>query len=204
MFNEIFVEQNAEESIFELQVKEGNLATCQYYAHYSNGGSPYLYASSLFKNQGTVYTTVSGASGIKDWRGLNNTYNVPVTVGSFDGLELRKYVSDGDDGNYNLITSTAYVKKNRAYSTTYQQNYIVYRLTDVMLMKAEALTALASDDADIRLRQAFNLVQTVNSRSKTIESSNDSIHWVAFSSGIATMEELVLNERLREFSTAAS
>lgn len=200
MFNELYVNQNAEESIFELQVNEGNLAACQYFAHYNNGGSPYLYASSLFQNQGTVYTTITGASGIRDWRGLNNTYNVPVTVGSFDGLEMRKYVSDGTDGNYNLITSTAYVKKNRAYSTAYQQNYIIYRLTDVMLMKAEALTALATADNDIRLRQAFNLVQAVNSRSKTVETSNDSIHWVAFSTGITTMEELVMNERLREFA----
>ncbi len=200
MFSDLFITQNAEESIFELQYNEGKMACCQYLPHYNNGDSPYLYASSLFKNQGTIYTTVSGASGIKDWRGLNYTYNVPVTVGSFDGLEIRKYVSDGKDGQYNLITSTAYLKKNRAYSAAYQQNYIVYRLTDVMLMKAEALTALASDDADIRLRQAFNLVQFVNSRSKTIESSNDSIHWVAFSSGVATMEELVLNERLRELA----
>jgi len=200
MFDKLFVIQNAEESIFELQYNEGNLAACQYFAHYNNGTSPYLYASSLFLNQATVYTTITGAAGIKDWRGLNNTYNVATPVGGFEGLEMRKYVSDGTDGSYNLITSTAYVKKNRPYSTAYQQNYIIYRLTDVMLMKAEALTALATADDDIQLRQAFNLVQTVNSRSKTIESSNDSIHWVAFNSGIAAMEKLVMEERLREFA----
>lgn len=208
MFEELFVTQNAEESIFELQFNgsdynnQGNFALCQYYAHYSNGGAPYLYASSVFKNQGAVYTTISGTAGARDWRGLTYTYNVPVTVGSNDGLELRKYVSNGNErgGNYNSISSTSYATKNRDYNTQYQQNYIVYRLTDVMLMKAEALTALATADDDIRLRQAFNLVQTVNSRSKTIDTSTDSIHWVAFSGGINTMEELVLNERLRELA----
>jgi hypothetical protein len=200
IFEELFVVQNAEESIFELQCNEGNMAACQYFAHYNTNGSPYLYASTLFKNQGTVYTTVTGASGSVDWRGLNNTYNSPVTVGSFDGLELRKYVSDGSDGTYNLITSTAYVKKNRPYSTAYQQNYIVYRLTDVMLMKAEALTAMATADNDIRLRQAFNLVQAVNSRSKTVEASGDSIHWAGFNSGINAIEDLVMQERLRELA----
>ena len=208
MFERLFVNQNAEESIFELQFNgsdynsQGNIAICQYYAHYTNNGSPYLYASSIFANQGTVYTTITGSSGARDWRGLNNTYNTPVTVGSYDGLEIRKYVCNNTEsgGNYNQITSTSYATKNRAYDTQYQQNYIVYRLTDVMLMKAEALTALSADDSDIRLRQAFNLVQTVNSRSKNIESSNDSIHWVAFSTGITAMEELVLSERLRELA----
>ena len=208
MFQELFVEQNAEESIFELQFNgsdynnQGNISMCQYFAHYTSGGAPYLYASSIFANQGTVFTTITGSSGARDWRGLSYTYNTPVTVGSYDGLELRKYVCDNTEtgGNYNSITSTSYAKKNRVYDSKYQQNYIIYRLTDVMLMKAEALTAMAADDSDIRLRQAFNLVQIVNSRSKTIETSNDSIHWVAFSTGITKMEELVLNERLRELA----
>ena len=217
MFNELFVQQNAEESIFELQFNGndyygtvgseknknfGNFSTCQYFAHYANNAAPYLYASSIFTNQGTVYTTLTGSAGVKDWRGLNYTYNTPVTVGSYTGLEIRKYVKDNSEtgGDYSLITSTSYAKKNRGYDVQYQQNYIIYRLTDVMLMKAEALTALAADDEDIKLREAFNMVQAVNSRSKTIETSNDSIHWVAFNTGKTTMEELVLNERLREFA----
>ena len=214
MFEELFIDQNAEESIFELQFhgtdyynsstkrNEGNFALCQYYAHYADRGAPYLYASSIFQNQGIVYTTITGATGARDWRGLNNTYNTPVTVGSYDGLELRKYVADYSEagGNYNVITSTSYATKNRVYDVEYQQNFIIYRLTDIMLMKAEALTALAADDNDIQLRQAFNLVQTVNSRSKNIETSNDSIHWVAFNTGITTMEDLILNERLRELA----
>ena len=207
MFSELFVNQNAEESIFELQYNgndyggEGNISLCKYYAHYNNGGSPYLYASSIFENGKTVYTTVTGSTGNRDWRGLNYTYNNIVTVGSYDGLELRKYVADNDEsgGTYNTITSTRFATKNRAYNERYMQNFIIYRLTDVMLMKAEALTALATADDDIQLRQAFNLVQAVNSRSKNIETSNDSIHWVAFSN-ITAMEELVMNERLRELA----
>jgi hypothetical protein len=69
-----------------------------------------------------------------------------------------------------------------------------------MLMKAEALTAMATADNDIRLRQAFNLVQAVNSRSKTVEASGDSIHWAGFNSGINAIEDLVMQERLRELA----
>mgnify|MGYP002623101165 CR=1 FL=1 len=207
MFEELFIEQNAEESIFELQYNgndynnQGNLSICQYYAHYNNGGAPYLYASSLFTNLGTVYTLSQypGSNKAQDWRGLTYTYNTPVTVGSYDGLELRKYVGDNSDrnGSYNQITSTKYAEKNRAYNVYYQQNFIIYRLTDVMLMKAEALTALAEADDDVRLRQAFNLLQAVNTRSK----DGDSIRWVAYQGiGIDNMESEILAERLRELA----
>jgi len=210
-FTRLYIDQNAEESVFELQYNgsdyyssrnEGNSALCQYYAHYANNAAPYLYASTIFNNQGTVYTTITGAAGARDWRGLNNTYNAKVNVGSNEGLEVRKYVADRSEtgGNYSMITSSSYATKNRAYDVQYQQNFIIYRLTDVMLMKAEALTALAADDSDIKLREAFNLVLAVNSRSKNVETANDSIHWVAFNGGISTMEELVLNERLRELA----
>ena len=216
MFERLFIDMNAEESIFELQFNGldyygtvgseknknfGNFSVCQYYAHYANNAAPYLYASSLFSNQGTVFTTITGAAGARDWRGLSYTYNTPVVVGSYDCLEIRKYVADKTEtgGNYNLITSTSYATKNRSYNVEYEQNYIVYRLTDVMLMKAEALTALSTADDDPQLRLAFNLVQAVNSRSKNIESTSDSIHWVAFSS-LSGMEDLVMNERLREFA----
>ena len=211
-FRDLFVRMNAEESIFELQYNgaqdyynnsakrwEGNFAMCQYFAHYNNGGSPYLYASSLFSNQGSIYT-VSQYPGNKnqDWRGLANTYNLPVSVGTYDGLEIRKYVADSTEvgGNYNVISSVNYATKNRNYNVLYRQNYIVYRLTDVMLMKAEALTALAQDDEDIQLRQAFNLLQVVNSRSR----DGDSIRWTAYQGGITTMEDAILEERLREFA----
>ena len=78
-------------------------------------------------------------------------------------------------------------------------NYIIYRLSDIMLMKAEALTALASDDADAsRLHAAFDLVKTVNLRSKQTES--DSLKWNTYSDGKSTMENLILAERLRELA----
>ena len=78
------------------------------------------------------------------------------------------------------------------------QNYIFYRLTDVMLMKAEAQVQLAVDDDDIRLRQAFNLVQAVNNRS--LYSGNlasDSLKFNYYKTRV-DLEPLVMTERLRE------
>jgi len=136
-----------------------------------------------------------------------STYNEDKTVGDFTGVEIRKYVSD----NRNYMPSTTEASpetKTRAYNATgYHQNYIVYRLTDVMLMKAEALTGLAmlssvGDDAEAGsgnmelLESAFDMVRIVNARS--LENESDSLKWTAKYQTTAAMEELVLNERLRE------
>ena len=91
--------------------------------------------------------------------------------------------------------------------------WIVYRLTDVMLMKAEALTMkakemgseLAGDTLvarDALIEQAFVLVQAVNKRAKGYDvygASVDTIPYAAYKGNPLQMEELVLKERRREF-----
>ena len=215
-FRDLFVYQNAEESILEMQINTNSRkqALCQYYNRINSGNaSPYLYASNIFKfgAEGQVFTEPVTT----DWRGLMNTYNTDKSVGDFTGLEIRKYVSDSR--NIYNSTATTIEAKTRAYNSTgYHQNYIVYRLTDVMLMKAEALTGLAqlsapaaSESADAaetattdaeatlsQLHEAFNLVRIVNARS--LENQSDSLRWVTKYQTVDAMENLVLNERLRE------
>lgn len=91
--------------------------------------------------------------------------------------------------------------QKRDDSRTYDrfaQNYIFYRLADVMLMKAEAQVQLAETDDDIRLRQAFNLVQAVNNRSLYSGSlASDSLKFNYYKTRVA-IEPLILTERLRE------
>jgi hypothetical protein len=215
-FRDLFVYQNAEESILEMQINTNSRkqALCQYYNRINSGNaSPYLYASNIFKfgAEGQVFTEPVTT----DWRGLMNTYNTDKSVGDFTGLEIRKYVSDSR--NIYISTASTIEAKTRAYNSTgYHQNYIVYRLTDVMLMKAEALTGLAqlsapaaSESADAaetattdaeatlsQLHEAFNLVRIVNARS--LENQSDSLRWVTKYQTVDAMENLVLNERLRE------
>jgi hypothetical protein len=76
-------------------------------------------------------------------------------------------------------------------------NWVVYRLTDVMLMKAEALVETAANDSDaVTLQQAFQLVQAVNQRSMATGAA-DTLKWDDFKSK-SDMELLVLAERERE------
>ncbi len=199
-FYDIFVNKNAEESIFELQFQNGtngNAGTAQYFNHNDgkDGSVPFLYASSIFKYGGEVYTSGSTQA---DYRAMNYTYTnnggTTVTVGDFDGLRIRKYVASESYLNVPSQVGTA-----PGYNSTLDMDYIIYRLSDIMLMKAEALTALASDDADAsHLHAAFNLVKVVNLRSKQTES--DSLKWNTYSDGKSTMENLILAERLRELA----
>ena len=78
------------------------------------------------------------------------------------------------------------------------QNWIVYRLTDVMLMQAEALVQLAASDTDSKLGQAFNIVQTVYTRSIEPGTTFAVGDTLAATTGKEAMEQLVLDERLRE------
>jgi len=103
----------------------------------------------------------------------------------------------------------------------YEQNYIIYRLADVMLMRAEAQTELmkdtpenASDDEKTALaaenqallQQAFNMVQAVNTRALYVDNQKDSIKWNNTSNSSLSfsrltknqMELIVMQERLRE------
>lgn len=218
MFNEMFMHQNGNESIFELQYDgsaNGNTGVCKYFNHYNNSANavPYLYASSIMGYQKEVFRSSTD----NDWRGRFYTYSESKTAGEFEALEVRKYVT-----NTTYITSIipttleSKQREGRAYSDQYQQNYIIYRLTDVMLMKAEALNSLAlmldptatdgegEVDGSVReqinqyVSDAFELVLAVNSRSNA-DSETNPIKPATYSTP-ALMEELILAERLRELA----
>jgi len=88
-------------------------------------------------------------------------------------------------------------------STSYPNpsNWIVYRLSDMMLMKAEAISQLYSDEDN--LKEAFQLVRSIFKRSNPYAyenkpASTDSLSFESFNSQEA-MENLVMAERQREF-----
>ena len=207
-YQDLYINKNAEESIFELQFEtttNANVAVTQYFNHTGTNVStpPYLYASSIFMAiTGDVFKSTNSSGGATDWRGLYDTYNALVPLGDFEGLQIRKYVSTST--NYSPTTTAVSNKdvkgSSETYASTLDMNYIVYRLTDVMLMKAEALTALATSDEDTELLQAaFELVREVNLRSR--EKETDALLWATFGTSgdvLNAIEKLVLAERLRE------
>lgn len=80
------------------------------------------------------------------------------------------------------------------YRTVDDANWIIYRKTDVMLMKAEALTMLSAVN-DQQMYDAFQLVKAVNDRSLIVE--RDSLSQPRT---LELLQDMVLDERVRELA----
>ena len=195
---------NSHESILEWQYNgrdNSNVALQNYYYQSGNENS-YRQTSILMASQ--IFTTVdqnaNNDQGQKiylsknDYRFWNNVYN----ANNEEALQLsiRKMV-DASGTTVGLTGTVGEAKSNSRGFREFRQNWIVYRLTDVMLMKAEALVETAANDSDqVVLRQAFDLVQAVNKRSM-LKTANDTLKFESFKSK-EEMELLVLAERERE------
>lgn len=138
-----------------------------------------------------------------DFRAYSNTATAELGASSTDNsspasseVGIAKYSSASSPGS----NRGGY----REAGKTFDANWIIYRQTDVMLMKAEALVQListetpAADTEDMEiLSQAFDLVKAVNDRS--LMSEDDELAKESFSTKTA-IGELVLNERARELA----
>ena len=201
MYEDLFgqARQNADESIFELQFRTSNTANTgldQMYYRYNNAtgnGYGYLKASSIF---GKVDQTGNGV-----W---NNTadqrlyeYFYDANNSSYEQFGIRKFVALSSAGTTNAAESDP-KSGGRTYSMT--RNWIFYRLTDVMLMKAEALVQLynlgGKAEDDTRNQEAFAICQFVNNRAYS--EANQTSYAIKYSTYRDRMEELVLAERARE------
>ena len=198
MYSDLFGQtgQNADESIFELQFRNSNVTNKgldQMYYRYNNASSNsygYLKASSKF---GSVDATGNGVwNNSVDQRLYEFVYD--ATSSSVEQFGVRKFVATTSAGVSNTADS------HRDTRSTVNQNWILYRLTDVMLMKAEALVQLynlgGKADGDTRNEEAFEICKFVNDRS--LSDANKTSYALKYSTYRDKMEELVLAERARE------
>ena len=195
---------NSHESILEWQYNgrnNTNKALENYYYQSGNednhSQNSMLMASQIFNSVDKNANTDQGKKiymSKNDYRFWNNVYD--ANNEEAQQLSVRKMI----ESSYNLIDVTGTVgpsKSNSREFREFRQTWIVYRLTDVMLMKAEALVETAANDSDvITLKRAFDLVQAVNKRSMK-KNSNDTLQFESFKSK-DDMEQLVLAERERE------
>lgn len=194
---------NSSESILEWQYdgdRNSNTALENYYdmagSSSSHDASGIVEASQIFNSVGTDANSVSGSkvyASKNDYRFWNNVYLANSSEAL--QLEIRKYVNNTSNIT-DIESRNMGPEKSSNLFDNYQRDWIVYRLTDVMLMKAEAQVQTAANDSDNVLRSAFDIVQTVNKRSM-ISSAKDTLKFSDFNSK-ASMEELVLCERERE------
>jgi hypothetical protein len=198
MYDDIFGQrgQNADESIFELQFRNSNATNRgldQMYFRYNNASSNgygYLKASSKY---GTVDATGNGVwNNSVDQRLYEFLYD--ANSASQEQFGVRKFVATVSAGVNNTADS------HRDTRAAVYQNWILYRLTDVMLMKAEALVQLynmgGKAEGDTRNEEAFNICKFINDRS--LSDANKTSYAMKYTTYRDKMEELVLAERARE------
>ena len=195
---------NSHESILEWQYNGRNNSNTALENYYYESGNKdnhqqtgILMASQLFN---TVATNANTADAQKlylsknDYRFWNNVFD--ANNEEAQQLAIRKMVATEDIATISALTVGPAKSNDRSFEE-FRQNWIVYRLTDVMLMKAEALVETAASDSDrVTLKRAFDLVQAVNKRSMA-KNATDTLKFDNFKSK-GDMELLVLAERERE------
>lgn len=178
MFNSMYAQGNSVESIFELQ----NPPT------YIN---PYV---SMFSANVNNSIEVNQAS-------FSNEYFIPSNIDRIwrdirtEGIAYQgKYV-----WKWAGLNNTTSPVQWRSPSTS-NSNWIFYRLADIMLMKAEALTEQAMGNNDqTKLAQALELIRKIRARANAPEST-DLFYKQTGDLDAKTMEEFVLAERTRELT----
>ncbi len=141
-----FAAGNMSESLLELQFSD-NTALCNAYykSRSTSNAKPWFYTNSYYssikKNANiglgvNVFNQLHTGDEVTDIRGFESVYN--FNTGAEEEVMIRKYVAP-----YLMGDVESDVPSNRSY-TGYDTNWIVYRVTDVMLMKAEAMVQIAS------------------------------------------------------------
>ncbi len=205
--NMIFNSGNSRESIFELIYMDDNnqLANGAVSSNYGNSEtfpglvkpSDYL-GDDFTKDNPTVFLTKYDTRYYTSLEALNET-----------SYGIGKYTQEGSSVTVTPPTSST-AKGKATYGTHWaasycHANWIIYRLTDVMLMKAEALVQMVNNDDttsagktvnDSLLQAAYNIVNTINKRYNCSTTKSD-INYAAYASK-SLMADLVMDERHRE------
>lgn len=205
--NLIFNSGNSIESIFELVYMDDNnqLANGAVSSNYGNSEtfpglvkpSDYL-GDDFTKDNPTVFLSKYDTRYYTSLEALGET-----------SYGIGKYTTGS--GYVEVTPPTSATAKGKAtYGTHWAPNYchanwIIYRLTDVMLMKAEALVQMVDNNDesetgkalnDSLLHAAYNIVNTINKRYNCSTTKTD-INYASYASK-SLMADLVMDERHRE------
>ena len=144
-YDETFSENgNGQESLFELQYTN-NEGLCKVFNRVDNKANalPQFYASKTYAKTGTGRTNYvfDNTNHYKyDVRGFESVYD--FNGAADEGFYIRKHVAMSGL-SMSMTDPVSEIRESRAFNP-YDQNWVVYRATDVMLMKAEALVQKAS------------------------------------------------------------
>ncbi len=201
-YTQIFGTGNSFESIFELNfvntdATRENLLVRDFYGSYNSTTVGQLAANAYLNSSVSDGTNSYFAS--TDCRSYAN-------MSGESTVRIRKYVASSVSFRTSTTTGTAptVTEGSRTANTA---NWIIYRLTDVMLMKAEAEVQLAGNvqegatltqEQESYFRSAFACVSAVWKRANNKRVATDTLVFEDYGTSRLTMENLVLDERQRE------
>lgn len=227
-YTELFANggNNLCESIFEIQhaaVKEtGNYEVPYFYGRSNDNGKSFtvgvlsatrylalpsggLYGRTDFRRIGNVFSQADGGKDLDKYGIIKYGYS----TSSENRKDLKK--TGNDVFTFGKISYAFLNNGGMGYFDQQQVNWIVYRMSDVILMKAEAL-AYRNTGSD--LSTAFNLVRAIYDRSQSFYVDEAAGEYYGESQGIdyfttkykdwdkdaKKMQNLVLEERHRELA----
>lgn len=213
-FNEIFTKGNSRETIFELvfdnneagNTMPSNAAAGEWYGNSVNpgrvaAGSAITEDAEADENKRTIF---QGVNKKLDARIYFNLLGGSSTISK---MVYRSVLVDASSSTPTVAYSNPYnyAKINNVEHWYNSSNWIIYRLSDIMLLKAEALCQLMREGNDAETeaynaniaRQAFTLANVVNKRSYCvvdIKSTKDTLDFNNYQTKSA-LEDLVMRER---------
>lgn len=201
-YNQIFGSYgNSFESLFELNFVDSetreNAAVKDFYGNYNSTTVGELAATPFLNSE-----VANGTNSYFDRTDLRAYAN----MAGESTVRVRKYVASNLDFLATTVTGNAPTVKETS-RTANVANWIVYRLTDVMLMKAEAEVELAGDivegstltpEQEAHYRSAFSCVSAVWKRGNNKRLATDTLSYEEYATSRQTMEDLVMDERQRE------
>jgi hypothetical protein len=201
-YTEIFGAGNSFESIFELNFVNNqsvaNNTVSSFYGSSSNKtgqiGAPTFLYSDAYAGLNDYFTKT-------DCRYLENMSE------SNNKIYISKYVNQSVSFRTSTTTGAAPAVNGEVRSSAYA-NWIIYRLTDVMLMRAEAEIALAgnveegmtlTEEQLQHYRNAFSCISAVWKRANNKRTSSTGLlEFDEYATSRLAMEELLFAERQRE------
>ena len=201
-YTEIFGAGNSFESIFELNFinnqSVSNATISSFYGSSSNRTGQIGAPTFLFSE---AYAGLNDYFRMTDCRYLENMTEQNNKV------YISKYVNQSVSFRTSTTSGGAPTVNGSVRSSAYA-NWIIYRLTDVMLMRAEAEVELAgnveegavlSDEQTQHYRNAFSCVSAVWKRANNKRvATTDTLVFDDYATSRSAMEDLVLDERQRE------
>lgn len=191
-YGQIFGTGNSFESLFELHFRTNQSVSNSFVnSYYGSSSQPlgYLSAPSIHCKD--------AALGNCDLYAKNDCRVYEYMAATNSRYAIKKYVFTSVSMDNSNVTDERSLRLSTSTRGNAYANWIVYRLTDVMLMKAEALVEKGGDD---NYTSAFAMVNAVNKRARSLYdgTARDTLVMDDYKTSREKMEQLVLDERNRE------